>query len=116
MREIFVEQRKVLRLACYREQKFAVVPGDPLDVQLRKRASQACDFGFEEITPLCKNCVWFQILDVVVDGKPIVNDSKIDRSSVSQLAASFRASDSTDVRTIAGIAQEKAASLKVFQL
>jgi hypothetical protein len=111
-REVFVEQKKILRLGCYKEQKFGPQPGDPLDVRAMKSAKAACDFGFQDITPLCKNCVWFQIIEVSVNGRPAVADEVLERSEVNQRALAYRAQDTADPEFAKLIAMEKAKTMK----
>lgn len=108
MKETFVEQKKVLRLACYKEHKFAPPQGAPIDVVARARARQACDFGFTEIMPACKNCVWFKIFQVgAPDGSPLITDRVIDRSDVSSLAVEYRTAPPLEVLPVEQIAEEK---------
>lgn len=111
-REKFVEQKKILRLGCYKEQKFGPEPNDPIDVRARKALQAACDFGFQEITPLCKNCVWFQIAEVSANGSPCVSDRILERSDVAVLSIEYKQGDTADPEFAKAIAMEKFKSLE----
>lgn len=111
-REKFVEQKKILRLGCYKEQKFGPGPNDPIDVRARKASLAACDFGFQEITPLCKNCVWFQIAEVSANGGPCISDRILERSDIPTLAIEYKQGDTADPEFARLISMEKARSLE----
>ena len=91
-KEIFLEQKKVIRAACYREQKFQDLPQDDLMMKAYKLKMRQCEFGFMEIKPQCKNCVWFQLQEVTDQrGKPLVTDRKLERVELSALTQEYRA-------------------------
>lgn len=111
-REKFIEQKKILRLGCYKEQKFAPDPRDPIDVRARKAKQAECDFGFQEITPLCKNCVWFQIVEVSAMGRPAVTDKAVDRSDIATMVLEYKEQDTANPDFAKAVAMEKAKSLE----
>lgn len=63
---VFIEQRKVLRLACYRAHKYG------------KKIAEVCPFKFTRIQPDCKNCVWFKILDETKTIKALLKEEELD--------------------------------------
>lgn len=92
MREKFIEQKKVLRISCYKEHKYQAPKNAPLDVQVRYRQRQKCDFGFEEITMLCQQCKWFDIKDIAdaASGQPLITDKVIDKADILTKANEYK--------------------------
>ena len=61
----FVEQRKVLRLTCYKSYKE------------KARIKEVCPFGQDELKETCKHCVWFKIVDESGKIKNRFNETEI---------------------------------------
>lgn len=81
MKDKYVEQRKVLCLECYKFKKH---------LKSGQSSLGKCDFGFTEIGPLCKNCVWFTIKKVNYGGGALITDREIDPGSIPQLARFYK--------------------------
>ncbi len=76
IKEKLIEQRKVLKVSCYKYTKF---------IHSERPDLAECDFGFEDINPLCKNCIWFSVKKVPHDGKPLVADREVDDEEIEKL-------------------------------
>lgn len=85
-KKVLVQQR-VLEISCYKWEKFAP-PANTRDLAViaRARELQKCDFGFTEITHACKNCIWFRIAKVGLNGRPLITDREIPRTEIPALA------------------------------
>lgn len=79
MKEKIIEQKRILKLRCYKWEKF-------YRVDERKAA---CPWGYTEINENCKNCRWFDIQKVGLNGAPIVTDREVTASEVPQLAREY---------------------------
>lgn len=86
MREKFLLQKRILRASCWKQEKNAIGPNDPLPVQVAKQAAQKCDWGLDEVTPVCKNCIYFRIIEIRAHGRAAVSDDIIDKSDVPVIA------------------------------
>lgn len=76
----FIEQKRVLKLQCYKWVKFS-------KIDLEKAA---CPWGYTEINEMCKNCRWFDIEKVKVNGQPVVTDREIGSVEVPRLATNYQ--------------------------
>ena len=76
IKEKIIEQRKVLKVSCYKYHKYIYSDTPEL---------AECDFGFEDINHLCKNCIWFSVKKVPHEGKPLVSDREIDGAEIEKL-------------------------------
>lgn len=62
----FVEQRKIMRLVCYKSHK----EGKPI--------KSVCPFGNSEIKEMCKNCMWFKVVDESTKIKTYFKENEIE--------------------------------------
>lgn len=79
-----IQQTKTLRLVCYKAHKYGNTPDG------------ACPFGFTEIRPTCKNCVWFRILDLSRQNRALMSEREIvgtDRLAIEHLAPPIALTD-----------------------
>lgn len=80
MQAKLIEQKRILKLQCYKFVKFGKT--DPEKAK--------CPWGYEEINEMCKNCRWFDIAPVRLDGNAIVTDREIIAAEVPALAESYQ--------------------------
>lgn len=75
MKDKLIEQRKLLKVGCYKWHKFK-----DKDVEQAK-----CPWGYVEIQPVCQNCIWFSIQKVSADKQVVVFDREIDLVEANRL-------------------------------
>lgn len=83
MKDKIIEQKRILKLRCYKWAKF----------HQSDSIRAACPWGYEEINEMCKNCRWFDIQKVTVNGEVVVTDREISHLDVPLLAAEYKAFD-----------------------
>lgn len=85
-----LEQRKVIMISCYREEKFAITPDVPPEMHEVFRQKQICRFGFTEMQPVCQECKWFKISKVSDGSKvPMMTDREITADEVENLRVEY---------------------------
>lgn len=67
MKDLIIEEKKILKLVCYKAIKFKGTP------------EEICPFGFVEIVETCKNCKWFTISTMTIKGMPAVENRELKR-------------------------------------
>lgn len=94
MKSIFIEQRQVLEVTCYREIKFQPKAGVGYsDEQLKiLEEKRKCQFGYSKIMPNCQECRWFT-LNNVSDGfsRALTSDEPITLEDISRLQIEYEA-------------------------
>ena len=69
-----IEQKRVLKISCWREEKF-----------LNDSILSACRFGFTEIQPQCQECRWFKISKVQdARGGALITDRELSPEELTQ--------------------------------
>ena len=81
MKDKILEQKKIIRVGCYKYAKYAYTDHPELG---------DCPYGFVEITPSCKHCIWFSVKKVVLNGKPIITDREITLHEAESLGLEYR--------------------------
>lgn len=76
MKDKILEQRKIIKVGCYRQKKF------------KGTEKEDCPHGFIEVNPLCKHCVWFQIMKM--SGTGIVVDMEITEEDIPRIKEEYR--------------------------
>lgn len=88
-RELFLERKHLVRISCYKQEKFAVDRGANLMQKIEARNLQKCPHGFEKIMPECQHCIWFRKEDVVIGQRPVQTDRPIPASDIPAIASAY---------------------------
>lgn len=79
--DIIIEQKKTIRLTCYKAVKFANDP-DPT-----KKDCPWEPYGYKGIQEACKNCRWFTVTDEKHAGRPMIIDTEIGKVPIQTVGA-----------------------------
>lgn len=81
MQPKIIEQRKIMKVSCYKWEKYRLK-----DAELAK-----CPWGYIEINPMCQNCIWFTVGKVSAEKRALVFDREIASEDIPQLVTDWKA-------------------------
>jgi len=94
MKTKLIERRKVIKISCYRETKFADSADDPGWIKKMKSEKRECIFGFDKIIPACQECRWFYMQKIDDGfGRALIVDREIENVDIDKLINEYSKMD-----------------------
>jgi len=86
MREKYLLQKSILKASCWKEEKNQILGDDPLPLQVKKKEAQKCDWGLQEMAPICKNCIYFRLSKIEHQDRLAISDDEINKKDIPTIA------------------------------